>query len=183
MGEFEILGTRLKELRKQLNMNQNEFAEYIGISASTLSAYEIGAKNPSIGIFKTIAEKCHVSIDWLCGLTERQNYSDSIKCYADLYRMFFDIEKKEPLQFQHSSAIITDYGNFETYPEYREMDIEMIYFEDKNIVSFMNEWKKMKTLHDSNTIDDDVYNLWKEKVLLKNRQLKEFSVNTEIPFN
>ncbi len=32
MGEFEILGTRLKLLRKRLKVNQTEFSKMIGIS-------------------------------------------------------------------------------------------------------------------------------------------------------
>ncbi len=36
MGEFEILGTRLKLLRKRLKVNQTEFSKMIGISSATL---------------------------------------------------------------------------------------------------------------------------------------------------
>ena len=87
MGEFEILGTRLKLLRKRLKVNQTEFSKMIGISSATLSAYETGVKNPSLAVLKNIAETCNVSIDWLCGLSDKESFSDNIKTYSDIIKI------------------------------------------------------------------------------------------------
>lgn len=167
--ELQIFADRLKELRTSLGLTQTQFVEDLGITASALSAYEKNLKNPSISVAKRIAEKYHVSIDWLCGLSEKKSCNNKIESYTDLYRILFEIESSEHLAFDTITEIIADYGNFDTYPEQYEMDIQAIYFEDRNIISFMDEWKKMKVLHDANTIDDDVYNLWKEKILLKSQ--------------
>lgn len=163
MGEFEALGSRLKSLRSQLNMNQTEFAEFIGISTSTLSAYEIGAKNPSIGIFKSIAEKCHVSIDWLCGLTDNQNYDKKIETYNDLFRMLFEIEDSCEGTIYLSYDI--DCTPFDSSTRY---ELNSISFLEDTAQKFITEWGKMKKLYTDNIIDDEVYNLWKEKILKKN---------------
>ena len=67
-----------------MNMTQKEFSAFVGCTAATLSAYENGSKSPSLEIIKGIAEKCNVSIDWLCGLSEKMNTSDEIKTYSDV---------------------------------------------------------------------------------------------------
>lgn len=184
MGEFEILGTRLKQLRSQLNMSQAEFAEYIGISASTLSAYEIGAKNPSIGIFKIIAEKCNVSIDWLCGLSENRNINNRIENYADIYKMLFDISMAIDINFSSHEENITIYGNdFNAIPHIEPREITTLYFDDEKLITFISEWQKMHNLHKSKIIDDDVYNLWKEKVILKATQDPTINIiDDNLPF-
>lgn len=174
--ELEIFAQRLRELRTSLGMTQKDFANELNITASALSSYEKNNINPSISIAKRIAEKYHVSIDWLCGLSDKMTYNNKIESYTDLYKILFEIESSEHLEFCTVTTTI-NCGIIDTYPEYREMDIQAIYFEDSNIISFMDEWQKMKVLHDSNTIDDDVYNLWKEKILLKSQTYKRDKSN------
>ena len=65
MGDFSVLAVRIKELRTSMKMTQKEFSAFVGCTAATLSAYENGSKSPSLEIIKGVAEKCHVSIDWL----------------------------------------------------------------------------------------------------------------------
>lgn len=170
-NELQIFSDRLKDLRLSLNMTQVEFVEKIGITTSALSAYEKNLKNPSIGVVKRISEQYNVSIDWLCGLSNQKNYKNTIICKADLYKKFFEIEKYGGLQFDNSTAIVS--SNNDGFPSTSlEVPISAIYFDDLDIVTFMNEWRKMKHLHDVGTIDDDVYNLWKEKVLLNKENQK-----------
>lgn len=38
------MGDRLKQLRKALNLTQQEFADRIGISRGNIGAYEVGKK-------------------------------------------------------------------------------------------------------------------------------------------
>ena len=48
-------------------MNKGDFAKYLGISFAAASRYENGIMVPSIDIGMQIAEKCNVTLDWLCG--------------------------------------------------------------------------------------------------------------------
>lgn len=84
MGDFSILAIRIKELRKTMKMTQKEFSVYVGCTAATLSAYENGSKSPSLEIIKGIAEKCNVSIDWLCGLRENKRETLEFTNYKDV---------------------------------------------------------------------------------------------------
>ena len=159
MGEFEILGTRLKLLRKRLKVNQMEFSKMISISSATLSAYETGVKNPSLAVLKNIAETCNVSIDWLCGLSEKESLSnsDSIKTYSDIIKILIEIEK----------CIDIDFNIFDSYQinNFKERYLNEttqaeIVFHSETIAHFVNDWKKMIDLHSSGTIDDNLYSLW-----------------------
>ncbi len=156
MGDFSILAKRIKELRSSLSMTQKEFSSFVGCTAATLSAYENGSKSPSLEIIKGIAEKCNVSIDWLCGLIDKKNYNDSIKTYGDIIRLLFKLENV--LDFGLSTETILK----ETFPPCQIAKISFYNFE---IYNFIDDWRKMKELHDKNTIDDGVYSLWAEKTL------------------
>ncbi len=160
MGDFSILAIRIKQLRASLNMTQKEFAKFVGCTPATLSAYENGAKSPSLDIVKTIAEKCKVSIDWLCGLTETKNYDDSVKTYGDAIRLLFRLEEKLDMYVSYE-LVETEFPLKPIYP------IAKISFGNKKMQDFIEEWEKMKDLHDNNLIDDEVYNLWAEKTLKK----------------
>ncbi len=182
MGDFSVLAVRIKELRTSMKMTQKEFSAFVGCTAATLSAYENGSKSPSLEIIKGVAEKCHVSIDWLCGLSNKKR-NNSIETYSDLYDYLFTIGEKTNLRFETVSYI----GG---YDEPITMHTQAIWFDNIQICNFMEEWQKMKTLHDDGSIDDDVYNLWMEKVLIKNRNPNErldgnFIIpnNEELPFD
>lgn len=50
------------------------------------------------------------------------------------------------------------------------------------MVKFIDEWKKIKELHDTKTIDDELYELWVEKTLKKyNYPIKSFDGFMHIP--
>ena len=68
-NDFITFSKRLRELRESLNMTQREFADYVGFTQATLSAYENSLKIPSLDIVMRIASKCKISIDWLCGFS------------------------------------------------------------------------------------------------------------------
>lgn len=83
MNGNEIFAMRLKEIRLQTKKNQKEFADMVQSTAATISAYENATKNPSLEIVKGIAEKCNVSIDWLCGLSDQKELKPEINNYKD----------------------------------------------------------------------------------------------------
>lgn len=61
----EKMQNRLKQIRKKLGCNQNEFAEKLGISVSNISSYESGRRNPSDAVINLICEKFSVNKEWL----------------------------------------------------------------------------------------------------------------------
>lgn len=69
---LDIFSDRLRRLRKRRNMTQNDLAERLEISPSTVSSYERGAAFPPIPIFIKLAKILNVSTDYLLGLENRE---------------------------------------------------------------------------------------------------------------
>lgn len=61
---------RIKELRKQCNMNQGELAAKIGVSASAVGMYEQGRREPDTSTLLKIARCFDVSVDYLIGASD-----------------------------------------------------------------------------------------------------------------
>lgn len=154
MGDFLVLAQRIKELRNKMGKTQREFSDIVGCTAATLSAYENGSKSPSLEIVKNIAEKCHVSIDWLCGLTDKSNYENNVETYSDVIKLLLklcsvDIAPDGSFFFTHNQ----EFGN-------PILNYAGIHTMDEKLRTFIKDYIQMKNLLDNNTIDEHLYNLW-----------------------
>lgn len=68
-------GNKLKTLRKQSNLTQEQLAHRLGLTKSVISAYETGSRMPSYDILITISRIFKVTTDYLLGV-ERKNEVD-----------------------------------------------------------------------------------------------------------
>lgn len=136
--ELQVFSDRIKKLRLSLNMTQKKFAEEIGITASALSSYEKNLKNPSIAVAKKIAETFRVSIDWLCGLSDKMNTNDEIQTYSDVIKLF--VKSEYALKFHVTP-----------------LSIKMV---DSVMQCFFSDWSKTLPLYRDGTIDEKLYKLW-----------------------
>lgn len=60
------IGKRIEELRKDLGLNQAEFARLIGIARGTLHAYELETSDPGYGSLKGIVKNVKsLNLHWL----------------------------------------------------------------------------------------------------------------------
>ena len=74
------LAGKIRQLRKQADISQAEFAERVDMSQRSVAAWESGDRLPTIPMLCTIADLFHVSVDYLLGLTEIPNaYLDTKK--------------------------------------------------------------------------------------------------------
>jgi transcriptional regulator with XRE-family HTH domain len=62
MGTFS---DRLKEIRRENNLTQQEFADRIGIKRGTVANYELGRNEPLDAVISLICKEFGVSEDWL----------------------------------------------------------------------------------------------------------------------
>lgn len=138
MGELDIFAIRIKQLRESLKMTQKEFSGHIGIKQQTLSGYERGLMKPPLDVAKGIAEKCHISIDWLCGLSDKMKNGNEPETYADVIDLLVKIEK----------SIFFHVGK------------EKITVSDSVLQYFLEDWGKMLPLFHNGTIDEKLYKLW-----------------------
>jgi len=58
------IGGKIKNLRKSRKMTQEDFAEKIGISRSTLSCYETEQRTPNLKTLQQVSEAFGVGLDY-----------------------------------------------------------------------------------------------------------------------
>lgn len=154
-----MIPERLKELRANLGMTQRAFASSLDVTPPTYSAYETGANMPPVNFLMKIHDKYKVSLDWLCGYSDRKHGSIT-GTYADAIRTMLDLIEKGIIIVSEEGDI---YGNYS-----HELD-----FAEKRVKGFFSEWIRMSQLTEQKTIDEELYNLWLEK------QLKQYEVKIE----
>ena len=59
------MNQRLKELRKQLGLTQQEFADRIGIKRNAVTNYEVGRNEPADMVVSLICREFNVNEQWL----------------------------------------------------------------------------------------------------------------------
>ncbi len=63
----EKLGKRMRGLRKEQGLTQDQLADALGITKSTIAKYESGRLYPSLNILMGAADYFDVSLDYLAG--------------------------------------------------------------------------------------------------------------------
>ena len=62
MQNIDKLGTRIKIIRLNSGYKQKELADKLNITASLLSMYEQGKREPSVSFLKTFCDYFHISL-------------------------------------------------------------------------------------------------------------------------
>lgn len=169
MNEYETFSLRLKTLREDMKMTQKEFSQFIGVKQQTLSGYERGTIKPPIDIAKNIAQKCHVSLDWLCGLKDDDSVNDRISTYSDLIRIFELLRTSSEAKPYMSIMRTTFEGKDETVP--------VFCFRDKTVLKYFEEWISILDLCSKADDKYNLYEVWLKDV--KNRY--NFKLGEQIP--
>lgn len=60
-----VLKDRIKKLRREMDLTQQEFADKIGISRGNIGAYEVGKNAPSDAVISLICKTFNVNEAWL----------------------------------------------------------------------------------------------------------------------
>lgn len=146
MFQKEIFQKRLKQLRENhpTFKTQKEFSEFIEVSQPTLVSYERGTGKPPIDVLCNIAEKCNVSISWLCGLNNVQANPGNLQTYSSIIELLAAIGQSLPLEVHTSSFDESAYLNFNNPVLYR----------------FFDSWASILSLYQSGKIKLNLYNLW-----------------------
>ncbi len=177
--ELEKFKERLEVLRKQKNLTQKQLAEDIEVSTTTISSYEKGYKSPSAAIVKKIAEKYDVSMDWLCGLSEKVQSAD-FKTYEDLFRQIINMHTVLGKHIKNNAG--EDYNSFKidvsprTIYGVTESYWIRLSFIDEVFYTAISDYNTMTELFINRTISQDVYNLWLDGKMkeLSKLALKDF---------
>ncbi len=94
---FTSFGERLREIRKEMGLTQDEFAKLLGSSKQILSRYELEQRSPKIDQVRKYAEKLKVSVDYLLGDNEAEAVYDELcgKLQGKpFYKIFIDVTEE-----------------------------------------------------------------------------------------
>ncbi len=87
-------GGKLKALRVQANLTQQQLADKIGVTKSVVSYYELQERYPSPEVLKKLAQIFHVSADYLLGINTQKVIDVS------------DLSDEDVLLLQHTIAVL-----------------------------------------------------------------------------
>ena len=88
-----MIGTRLKILREELGLKQEELAQKLSVSPSSIGMYETNKREPNSEIIIKIANFFNVTIDYLLGKSDIRNNNENIENNA-FFRVMQNAEKK-----------------------------------------------------------------------------------------
>lgn len=77
-GDNMKFANRLKKLRSEHGLNQQELANIAGVSKSAISMYENGNRLPELETFEKIADYFNVDMDYLKGRSGIERDSESV---------------------------------------------------------------------------------------------------------
>ena len=64
---------RMKDLREDKDLSQQQFAKLMGLSDVTIQSYEYGKSEPKVSTLIKMAKLYGTSIDYIVGITDEQN--------------------------------------------------------------------------------------------------------------
>lgn len=103
---------RIRKLRRELDLTQQEFAEKIGVSRANIGKYETGISDPSAAVLSLICREFNVNEEWLrTGVGEmfKAAPSSTLDALAEEYKLssasYVMIEKFVNLKPEAQEAI------------------------------------------------------------------------------
>lgn len=100
------LSTRIKNLRLESDLTQEQFGKIFGIVKSTVSLYENGKSTPDDETKKKIAEYFNVSLDYLMGFSDIRNPYTNDKGPDEVDEFLLELKEemeKQGLEFDETS--------------------------------------------------------------------------------
>lgn len=93
-------GNRLKQLRVQSGLTQEQLAKQVGVSKSVISFYELRERSPSPEILIKFSSVFHVTTDYLLGISKEKTIDISGLDYDDekIIRLLVDLLHRKNLK-------------------------------------------------------------------------------------
>ena len=66
---------RIKKLREESNLSQAKLAKFLGVTRSSVNAWEMGISMPTIQYVVSMAQFWHVSTDYLLDIEDHETLS------------------------------------------------------------------------------------------------------------
>ncbi len=153
------LGQRIKEIRKDNNLTQKEFADRISVSRPFISRMESDKEKPSVSLMKLIASSFGVELDWIM---HGAGYKESRKKTAN--KIYYNIDslpldEMDKLDFAECASLLAHILLAKTKSNSEQ------YFKDKihTILSILNTFFNQNDIDKYESEDIELYTVYIEK--------------------
>lgn len=93
-------GERLKKLRQDRRISQNELSEIMNVTQNAISKWERGERDPDTATLKKLADYFNVSTDYLLGVDDKKNTPSVInRKVLDVYDKLSDEARLKLLSY------------------------------------------------------------------------------------
>lgn len=93
-----FFGNRLKELRLERGLQQEDIAKILNIHRATISRYENNQREPDVNTIINLAQYFEVSSDWLLGITNIKVSIEKLNNHAinlqKIYEIYCQLSKE-----------------------------------------------------------------------------------------
>lgn len=146
-----IFAQRMKQSRENKGLKQNELAKIVGVTPTTISAYEKSdeegnGKKPTLENAQAIAKALGVSLDWLSGMSNNTNTS------------FADFTAKD--YFRSLVTVI-----METSSKLDDAKPNSIIFNNRTIQYFLKKVNDLIKVYRNGSIPEDLFNVCVDKII------------------
>ena len=117
---------KLKYLRKQKHLTQEELSKETGITKSAIGMYESGQREPKFETLEVFADYFNVTIDELLGRETKGGYyidketaeiANALKEGDGMLRVMFDVARDLPPEKMREAANYIEYLKAKQHPE------------------------------------------------------------------
>ena len=164
------IGKKIKYLRDELNMNQSTFANYIDVTQASLSTYENGNRLPSLDVLIRIADKCNVTLDWLCSRDNARHFMT----VADIIMALKEFKELNGFEENNLTINAVDLAVYTSYECTITLNSDVHKLLDENnttlghILEFINDWKEttedLSNLKNKDIIENYKQMWWEKKI-------------------
>ena len=146
-----IFAQRMKQAREEKGLKQNELAKAVGVTPTTISAYEKSddegnGKKPTLENAQGIAKILGVSLDWLCGMSDNDSTS------------YTDFTAKE-----YFKSLITVL--METSSNFDDTGRNGIALSNPDILIFVKKISGLVKVYRAGSIPEDLFNVCIDKII------------------
>lgn len=146
-----IFAQRMKQAREEKGLKQNELAKAVGVTPTTISAYEKSddegnGKKPTLENAQGIAKILGVSLDWLCGMSDNDSTS------------YTDFTAKE-----YFKSLITVL--METSSNFDDTGRNGIALSNPDILNFVKKISGLVKVYRAGSIPEDLFNVCIDKII------------------
>jgi len=104
-----ILGQRLRKLREEKELNQQDIANVLGITYNAYGNYERGVRSPDPETIRQLADFFNVSTDYLLGRDDSKNapekaFESALSDSPELLEFWKELSKRDDLQLMFKQA-------------------------------------------------------------------------------